>query len=153
LGDRVVTRDFVLRPATAGDFPNIRHLIRRVQINPTGLDWRRFVLAVDAAGNMVGCGQLKPHGDEILELASIAVEPAHRHNGVAGSIIEHLIARASRPLYLTCRSSLGSFYENWGFQTIDEAEMPAYFRRLSRLGTLLMNLARQDEALLVMVLK
>lgn len=153
LGDQTVSGDFVLRTAAAGDTPRIRRLIRWVQINPTGLDWRRFIIAVDAAGNMLGCGQLKLHGDEIQELASIAVEPAYRRRGVATAIIEHLIASAPRPLYLTCRSSLGGFYEKWGFQLIGEAQMPAYFRRLSRLATMLMSLARYDETLLVMVLK
>ncbi len=153
MGDQIVTTDFTLRSATAGDFPGIRRLIGRVQINPTGLDWRRFVLAVDASGSMLGCGQLKPHGDAILELASIAVEPPYRHRGVARAIIEHLIAQARRPLYLTCRSSLGGFYEKWGFREIAEADMPPYFRRLSRLASMLMSLARYDEALLVMVLK
>ena len=102
---------------------------------------------------MLACGQLKPHGEAILELASIAVEPAYRHKGVASAIVEHLISQAPRPLYLTCRSSLGGFYEKWGFRAISESEMPAYFRRLSRLGSILMSLARSDEALLVMVLK
>ena len=69
----------------------------------------------------------------MIELASIAVEPSHQHQGIARLIIEHLIAQGPRPLYLTCRSRLGSFYEKWGFRSIEPAEMPAYFRRLSRL--------------------
>ena len=39
--------EVILRPATAADFPAIRALIRRVRINPYGLDWRRFLVAVD----------------------------------------------------------------------------------------------------------
>lgn len=146
-------RHFEIRAASAEDFPAIRRLIRRVQINPTGLDWRRFVLAVDMSGGMLGCGQLKPHAEATVELASIAVEPAHRHEGIAGAIIEHLMARAPRPLYLTCRSSLEGFYKKWGFRAIPEAEMPTYFRRLSRLASILRSLAHNDDALLVMVLK
>src|SRR5512142_861341 len=103
--------DFVLRPATSDDAAAIRRLIRLVKINPLGLDWRRFALAVDDLGNMLGCGQLKPHEDGLLELASIAVVPEQRGNGVARAIIEHLISIAPRPLYLTCRSHLGPFYE------------------------------------------
>jgi N-acetylglutamate synthase-like GNAT family acetyltransferase len=148
-----VSADFILRRATAADLGRIRQLIQRVQINPMGLDWRRFVLAIDASGNMLGCGQLKPHGQAVLELASIAVEPSCRHKGIARAIIEHLIAQAPRPLYLTCRSSLRGFYQEWGFRVMSEPEMPAYFRRLSRLGSLFMSLARYDESLLVMVLK
>ena len=125
--------DFLLRPATADDSFAIKDLIHRVGINPMDLDWRRFVIAVDGSGKMLGCGQLKPHGKDVIELASIAVEPSHQHQGIARVIIEYLIAQGPRPLYLTCRSRLGSFYEKWGFRSIEPAEMPAYFRRLSRL--------------------
>ncbi len=111
------------------------------------LDWRRFVVAVDEAGKMRGCGQLKPHGRDILELASIAVEPEHRGKGIARAIIEHLITQAPRPLYLMCRSDLGPFYERWNFQSIPLDEMPAYFRRLARLASLFMS---KGESLLVM---
>ncbi len=144
---------FSLRPATAHDAAEIKRLIRTVRINPLGLDWRRFVLATDDSDAMLGCGQLKPHAGGVLELASIAVQPASRDQGVARAIIEHLVAGAPRPLYLTCRSSLGTFYEKWGFRPIGVTEMPPYFRRLSRLGTAFMRLGRYPESLLIMVLK
>ena len=135
-----------------GDFSAIRRLIHRVQINPTGLDWRRFVVAVDGFGRMLGCGQLKPHGSDLVELASIAVEPSYRHRGVARAIIEHLLSQAPRPLYLTCRSSLGPLYEKWGFRIIGMDEMPAYFRRLARLVSMMPALAARGETLLIMKL-
>jgi len=142
--------DFTLRPATEDDFPLIKDLIHRVGINPMSLDWHRFVIAVDGSGNMLGCGQLKPHGRDVIELASIAVEPSYQHQGIARGIIEHLIARGPRPLYLTCRSRLGSFYEKWGFRSIESDEMPPYFRRLSRLVNMIGSFL--DEKMLVMKL-
>ncbi len=142
-----------IRPATARDAPQIKQLIRQVQINPMDLNWRRFVLAVDDSDAMLGCGQVKVHGGGILELASIAVKPESRGLGVARAIIEHLIARAPRPLYLTCLSSLGPFYEKWGFRALGRGEMPAYFQRLSRLASTFMHFAGHGESLLVMVLK
>ena len=142
--------DFLLRPASESDSSSIKDLINRVGINPIDLDWRRFVIAVDGSGKMVGCGQLKPHGKDVIELASIAVEPSHQHQGIARVIIEHLIAQGPRPLYLTCRSRLGSFYEKWGFRSIEPAEMPAYFRRLSRLVNLMA--AFMNDKMLVMKL-
>lgn len=111
------------------------------------LDWRRFVVAVDRSGKMRGCGQLKPHERDVIELASIAVEPEDRGKGIARTIIEHLIAQAPRPLYLMCRSSLGPFYEKWNFHAIGLDEMPAYFRRLVRLASWFMP---KGESLLVM---
>lgn len=142
--------DFALRPATEADFAAIKDLIHRVGINPMDLDWRRFVVAVDGSGKMRGCGQLKPHGKDVVELASIAVKPDDRGRGIARAIIEHLIVQAPRPLYLTCRSSLGPFYEKWGFHAIRPDEMPNYFRRLARLASLMSALAVFNESLLVM---
>ena len=142
--------DFTLRPATETEAPFIKDLIHRVGINPMDLDWRRFVVAVDNSGRMIGCGQLKPHGSNLIELASIAVETEFRHQGIARAVIEHLIAHAPRPLYLTCRSRLGSFYEKWGFRSIGPDEMPTYFRRLWRLAGLMTMFF--DEPLLVMKL-
>jgi N-acetylglutamate synthase-like GNAT family acetyltransferase len=117
------------------------------------LDWRRFTVAVDEKGTVLGCGQLKPHRGDIVELASIAVVPRHRGRGIARTIIERLIAEAPRPVYLTCRSSLESFYRKWGFVPIPPAEMPAYFRRLWRLVEFAGRLGMTPGDLSVMVLK
>ena|ERR1700690_4657802 len=142
--------DFTLRSATEDDSSLIKDLIHRVEINPMDLDWRRFVIAVDGSGKMLGCGQLKPHGKDVIELASIAVESKYRGQGIARVIIEHLIAQGPRPLYLTCRSRLGSFYEKWGFRSIEPNEMPPYFRRLSRLVNVIGSF--MNEKMLVMKL-
>jgi N-acetylglutamate synthase-like GNAT family acetyltransferase len=128
---------FVLRPATAEDFPAIRRLIRQVGINPLGLDWRRFILAVTPAGSMIGCGQVKPHGDGSRELASIAVVPEWRNRGVARAIIEHLLENHPGVLYLTCRPNLEPFYNRFGFRVTRPGELTAYFRRLLRLTSML----------------
>ncbi len=145
--------EFFLRPATARDAAAVRKLIRDVRINPMGIDWHRFVIAVSGSGSLLGCGQLKPHGGGIVELASIAVDPAHRGLGIGSAIIERLISEAPRPLYLTCRSNLGPFYGKWGFRHLESSEMPAYFARLSRLARLLSRAFRDNETLLVMILQ
>jgi N-acetylglutamate synthase-like GNAT family acetyltransferase len=142
-----------IRPARETDFAVIQSLIHLVGINPTGLDWKRFVVAVNDRDEMIGCGQLKPHGQGILELASIAVYPEHQGQGVARAIIAHLLKDSPRPLYLMCESSLGPFYEKFGFQGISYEEMPRYFQRMSKLAGLVTTLARRQERLLVMKLK
>jgi N-acetylglutamate synthase-like GNAT family acetyltransferase len=149
---------YSLRPATQADFPAIRALIRAVQINPIGLDWRRFIVAVTPQEAIIGCGQIKPHRDGSRELASIAVVPEWRGRGVARAMIERLVevsggaafaeAEAVEPLYLTCRASLGSFYERFGFRIIQPDEMPPYFRRISRLARMAGFVMREE--LLVM---
>lgn len=120
---------FSLRAARREDAQAIRQLIWQVQINPLGLDWKRFLLAVDAEDRLLGCGQLKPHRDASIELASIAVQPNFRGQGIAQAIIEQLLAQTGRPVYLNCAAPMREFYERFGFHSIGPDEMPATFRR------------------------
>jgi N-acetylglutamate synthase-like GNAT family acetyltransferase len=144
--------EFRLRPATQADSESIRQIIRQTRLNPIGLDWRRFLIVETPNGNFAGCGQIKPHRGEILELASLAVAEPYRGQGVARLVIQRLLAdEKSRPIYLTCRSELGGFYEKFGFQALSLAEMPPYYRRLSRLANLL--LAFSKSRMLVMALE
>ncbi len=142
--------DFSLRSATEDDFSAIRQLIWSVRINPAQLDWRRFVVAVDRSGKILGCGQLKPHQGGIVELASIAVLPEFRLRGIARAIIEHLISIAPRPLYLTCRSGLEMFYLKWNFQRITGDDLPPYYRRLILLVGATSPLSPIKEKMIVM---
>ena len=142
-----------IRPARETEAAQIRDLIHLVGINPIGLDWKRFVVAVDDRDEMIGCGQLKPHGQSVLELASIAVYPEHQGKGVARAIIEHLLEDSPRPLYLMCQSSLGPLYEKFGFKALSYEEMPRYFQRISKLAGLATALAHREERLLVMKLQ
>lgn len=141
---------FTLREAVEGDSHAIRALVILGRINPTGLDWRRFIVAVAPGGEVIGCGQVKPHRDGTLEMASIVVTPAWRGMGVARAIIERLLSRHPGDLYLMCRSRLGTLYEKFGFRAIEEGEMPPYFRRINRLSSLASLLARTGETLLIM---
>jgi len=145
--------DFTIRLARESESAQIRDLIHLTRLNPMGLDWKRFVVAVNERDEMIGCGQLKPHGKEILELASIAVHPEHRRKGVARAIIEYLLKDGPRPLYLMCGSSNGPLYEKFGFQVMSVDEMPRYFQRISRLAGLVTTLSDRDEHLLIMKLQ
>lgn len=127
-----------IRGAARQDGRAIRRLIWQVGINPIGLDWRRFLVAVDDQERLVGCGQIKPHHDETSELASIAVAPAWQGHGIASALIWQLVEtharrRPNTPLYLTCRASLEGFYTRFGFQAIAFDAMSPYFRRIFRL--------------------
>lgn len=145
--------NFTLRPARESESGQIRDLIHLVGINPMSLDWKRFIVAVNERDEMIGCGQLKPHGQAIIELASLAVYPEHRGEGIGRAIIEHLIEKGPRPLYLMCESSKGPLYEKFGFHVIAYDEMPRYFRRISKLAGLASKLARREEQLLMMKLQ
>jgi N-acetylglutamate synthase-like GNAT family acetyltransferase len=142
--------NYWIRPARKEDSRAIRALVRAVKINPFGIRWSRFLIAVDANNHLLGCGQVKVHRDGSSELASIAVIPAGRRQGLASALIERLVATHAQPLYLTCRSHLGEFYERFGFQVIQPPEMPAYFRRVYGLVNLFARCPRARPDLLVM---
>jgi N-acetylglutamate synthase-like GNAT family acetyltransferase len=143
--------NFNLRPATAADMSQIRALIRQVGINPFSLDWRRFCVAETDEGQFIGCAQLKPHEDGSVELASIAVAPAYRGQGVARALIEYWLAHSPRPLYLMCRSELEAFYTRFGFRVLAATapDLPPYFRRIYRVVRLMVLLRRRQIPLVM----
>jgi N-acetylglutamate synthase-like GNAT family acetyltransferase len=114
-----VNPQFKLRPAEHSDHAAIRRMIYQASINPLGLNWRRFVVITDQKGELAACGQIKPHRDGSHEMASLAVLPDYRGQGLARSIIEHLLEQAPRPVYLTCRGSLERLYQKFGFHTVE----------------------------------
>lgn len=94
------------------------------------------MVAVHEHGVRVGCAQVKSHKGGSLELASVAVVPLYRHQGVAETMIYEILEDQNPPIYLTCRSSLVSFYERFGFSELLELDtMPAYFRKVKRVFT------------------
>jgi N-acetylglutamate synthase-like GNAT family acetyltransferase len=101
---------------------------------------------------VIGCGQIKPHGD-MRELASIAVSPEYRSQGVARALVENLLANSSRPLYLMCMSHNGPLYERFGFRSVAQDQMPRYFQRIHKLFKLANMVRQSGEDLLVMKLE
>jgi len=120
-----------IRPARKADDKLIKQIVRAARINPTQLDWRRFVVAADGE-RIVGTGQVKGHRDRSRELASIAVIAEYQHRGIASQIIRELLAREDGKIFLVCRAQLETFYQQFGFRRADKDEMPTYFRRMHR---------------------
>ena len=145
--------DYSIRPALEAESTQIKDLINLVGINPTGLDWKRFIVAVNSGGQVIACGQIKPHGGDIRELASIAVNPEYRGLGVARAVIEMLLCENPKPLYLMCVSHNGLMYEKFGFHVIAEKQMPRYFARIKKLFNLADVFRKSGEELLVMKLE
>ena len=144
--------EIILRNAVESDSRLIIRLIHDAGINPTGLDWHRFIVAEDSNQQFLGCGQLKPHGKTVMEMASIAVIPSARGQGIARLIIEYFVKTAPRPLFLTCRSQLGTFYSKFGFRVASETEIPAYFKRITRFSRIAKALHLIHVNILVMIL-
>jgi N-acetylglutamate synthase-like GNAT family acetyltransferase len=145
--------NYKIRAAQESEFAQIKNLIHEVGINPSGLDWKRFVVAVNDEGRVISCGQFKPHIGDILELASIGTLPEYERQGLASAIVTELLKTPTRPLYLMCMEHNGSFYERFGFRSIDEDEMPKYFRRLKKLFKVADVVMQSGEDLLIMKLE
>ena len=141
---------YFLRPAVQADQADIRNLVLAGKINPTGLDWSRFTVAESAAGEVIGCAQLKTHKGGSVELASLAVREDCRGQGIARDLIEHFQHSHDGTLYLMCRSGLGELYHKFGFTALEPEQMPAYFRRISSLMSVVQLLRKSGEHLLVM---
>ncbi len=124
-----------IRPARQADQPTIRRIIRQAGINPFGIDWPRFVVA-EENGQIVGVGQIKPHGDGSRELASLAVIPERQGAGIGTAVVRALLAGENGPLYLMCARRMEAYYQHFGFRRIPPAEMPPYFRRMHRIANL-----------------
>lgn len=119
-------------------------------INLIGLDWRRFFVIRDEDGRLLACAQVKPHRDGTRELASLAVIPACRAQGLARRLVEHLLAHNPPPLYLTCARHLRPLYERFGFRWLRQDEMPPDLGQLSRWINGLARLLRRPDPMLVM---
>lgn len=143
---------YKIRPALESESAQIKALVNLVGNNPSGLDWKRFVVVVNDEGKVLACGQLKPHGGDILELASIGTLPEFERQGLASAVITELLKTPVRPLYLMCMEHNGSLYEKFGFRKMEEDEMPKYFRRIKKLFKVADVVMRSGEDLLIMKL-
>ncbi len=143
-----------IRKATVNDAAGIRALIWRVGINPTRLDWRRFLVAVDENGHVISTGQVKPLRDGTRELASIATAEEYRNQGLASTIIYQLLSETPRPVHLVCAERLGGFYVRFGFRVLSVGEMPPVLGREAALVDWLQRyIAHGTSKLLVMKLE
>jgi len=144
--------EFWLRPATAEDGPIIRRMIYAARINPTGLRWQRFIVAVDGQDEVIGCGQVKPHRGGSCELASIVVRRRWRGRGVARQIIEALQTSGGPPMWLTCASPLARFYQKFGFHEIASgSQMPLSIQIGTRFFNLMLRLSGSKWRIIGMV--
>ena len=119
---------FKVREATARDQLAITTLVRHEHLNPIDLDWRRFVIAIDRSG-ILGAVQLRRHADHSRELGSLVVRQDARGRGVAGRLIDRLLAPIATRVLMITGAAFATHYERWGFRPIDPAKAPTPVRR------------------------
>ncbi|MBI1297503.1 GNAT family N-acetyltransferase [bacterium] len=125
---------FTIRNAEKADRWLIIRRILREGLDPTKLDWRRFVVAETEAGEILGIAQMKDLGDSVQEFGSLIVEPAARAQGIGAALIRHLVGASTVPVYLLCGERNVDYYLRFGFRELLESEMPAPLRRKWRAG-------------------
>ncbi len=122
--------NITLRPVIAAEHQLIRKLILQNNLNPFGLKWESFIVAADEENQFVGCGQIKRH-DDVEELASLVVLEEWQGRGVSKILMDALIERGKRPLWLMCESPLTHYYNKFGFEEVEEpANLPSFFRNV-----------------------
>ena len=135
---------FQIRPAAAADQKTIKSLVRAAGINPLDLKWQRFLIA-EEDGGVVGVGQVRRHGDGSRELASLAVVPERKGQGVGSALVYALMAPESGRVFLFCQDSLEGYYARFGFAAVERPELPPKLRLWHRMGNLMASVASRFE--------
>ena len=124
-----------IRPAIETDQLAIRSLVHSERLNPYGLDWPNFMVAV-IGPVLVGAVQLRRHLDGSRELGSLVVRKEARRRGIASRLIDALLAGTNERVLLITVEALAARYERWGFRPIEPEAAPAAIRRNYRIGSL-----------------
>ena len=126
---------FTVRPARTGDIPQISALVEplvqeRILLGKDLVAFyeavQEFVVAEAPDGELIGCGALHVMWEDLGEVRTLAVAPAHLRKGVGRAILERLEAKA-KDLGLTrlfCLTFETEFFGRHGFAAISESLVP-----------------------------
>jgi N-acetylglutamate synthase-like GNAT family acetyltransferase len=129
-----------VRPGREQDQAAITTMIRRARLNPADLQWPHFMIA-EQDGQIVGVAQVRVHPDGANELASLAVAPASRGNGVATRLVDALLRDQTADVYTLVDRRFVDHFRRWDFEWIGAAQLPRSVRRVYRIGRLVTALA------------
>lgn len=124
-----------VRRARQDDQPVISAMVRRARLNPANLHWDRFVIA-ERDGRAVGVAQLRRHSDGAIELASLVVEPDVRGQGIAGQLVDVLLAGEQASVYTMIDRRYAEHFTRWDFTPVDPSQLPRSVSRVYRIGRL-----------------
>jgi amino-acid N-acetyltransferase len=123
----------LVRGAVALDQLAIMQLVHSERLNPHGLGWANFVVAV-IGNTVVGAVQMRQHAEGSCELGSLVVSRAHRGQGIARRLIDALLARHGGTVHVITHRVNAGHYHRWGFAVIDPCAAPRTLQRNLLLG-------------------
>lgn len=144
-----------IRRAGPKDQPQIAAMVRRAHLNPSKLEWSRFMLA-EYEGRPVGVAQVRVHPDGTRELASLVVDRAMQGRGVATRMVDALLAEEKDDVFTLIDQRFVRHFERWGFSAVPATSLPRYLKRTYRIGsvvTTLGSLLRRDRIRIVPLLR
>jgi amino-acid N-acetyltransferase len=124
-----------VRRATEQDQQAIRALVRGERLNPTGINWPNFVVAV-IGGRVIGAVQMRKHSDGSRELGSLVVSKEARGHRIASRLIDALLAEDQEPVWMITAEPYSSAYSRWSFEQIEVRAAPVKVRRNHLMGSL-----------------
>lgn len=140
-----------LRPARQEERWLIVRRILREGLDPTKLDWRRFVMAEGADGAILGFAQMKQFSTGEREFGSLVVEPEARGQGIGGKLLAHFLGTFPRPIYLFCGLHNVGYYRRFGFRLLPaDVELPGDLQRKWRMARFFVRVFKVKVAAMVM---
>jgi N-acetylglutamate synthase-like GNAT family acetyltransferase len=92
--------------------------------------WSRYWV-LDYQGAVIGCGRMDDHPTH-SEIYDLYILPEWRGRGLGRALVQCLLQRARRPIYLASLPQTVTFYQGLGFQAIDARRLhPLVCNRLS----------------------
>src|SRR5699024_1365478 len=125
-----------IRPARPADVREIAHVVQplvdqRILLGKALVDLygqvQGFLVAVDAAGTVVGCGALHVMWEDLAEIRTLAVLPQWLGRGVGSQLVQALLDRA-REMGLRrifCLTFEVDFFTRHGFRQIEGTPVDA----------------------------
>jgi len=109
--------------ATSDDTQILMEILRAVRGDTKDMSGEQFVIAKNAE-KIIGCTRIKQLID-CLELASVAVLPEYRKQGIGLALVKYILETDNRrPIYLLCFAETCNFYLKAGFNIIDLNLLP-----------------------------
>ena len=131
-----MSNSVILRPAAAEDAPAIAALLHTYAVQGVLLDrseedilfyLKNFTVAVDSAGELLGCMAVRDFGNDLLEVRSLAVQPELKRSGIGRKLvcggIEHL-KNGRESFRLFALTLQPGFFERLGFRIVEKELFP-----------------------------